>query len=274
MAARESDHEEVLSDTRGCRAMARFKFILAALVVAFVSGRLLAADQKTVLLVGQSPDGHPRATHEYMAGVELLAKLLEPTSGLKVTTVQADEPWSDGPRVLGEVDGVVLFLSEGARWTQADPRRRDALARLAARGGGFIALHWAMGTKSAEPIEPFLKLLGGCHGGPDRKYRVVETELRIADPAHPVAAGLENFRVRDEFYYQLKLVGPPQGVRSLLEAAIDGRAETVAWTWERPDGGRSFGFTGLHFHENWNLPQYRKLVAGAVLWTLDLPVAR
>ena len=155
--------------------MARFKFILAALVVAFVSGRLLAADQKTVLLVGQSPDGHPRATHEYMAGVELLAKLLEPTSGLKVTTVQADEPWSDGPRVLGEVDGVVLFLSEGARWTQADPRRRDALARLAARGGGFIALHWAMGTKSAEPIEPFLKLLGGCHGGPDRKYRVVET---------------------------------------------------------------------------------------------------
>jgi type 1 glutamine amidotransferase len=102
----------------------------------------------------------------------------------------------------------------------------------------------------------------------------VETELRIADPAHPVAAGLENFRLRDEFYYQLKLVGPPQGVRSLLEAAIDGRAETVAWTWERPDGGRSFGFTGLHFHENWNLPQYRKLVAGAVLWTLDLPVAR
>ena len=27
--------------------------------------------------------------------------------------------------------------------------------------------------------------------------------------------------------------------------------DLVSWAWPRPDGGRSFGFTGLHFHENW-----------------------
>jgi hypothetical protein len=53
---------------------------------------------------------------------------------------------------------------------------------------------------------------------------------------------------------------------------IDGKAETVAWAWERPDGGRSAGFSGLHFHENWKLPEYRRLMTQAVLWTTKLPV--
>jgi type 1 glutamine amidotransferase len=174
--------------------------------------------------------------------------------------------------VLAAADGAVLFLAEGARWCQAEPRRHDALARLANRGGGLVGLHWAIGTRSPEPIEPFLKLLGGCHGGPDRKYQVVESELRIADPAHPIVAGLKNFRARDEFYYQLKFASPRESIRSILEATIDGSPHTVAWAYERPDGGRSFGFSGLHFHDNWDLPEYRALVAQAVRWTLKLPV--
>ena len=244
-------------------------------VVALLLGGIVAvanaAQPKTVLFLGQNPDGHPPKTHEYMAGLELLAKLLRPTADLKIQIVKADEPWSDGPQLLEHVDGVVMFLTEGARWVQAEPRRYDALTRLAARGGGFVALHWAIGTKSAEPITPFLKLLGGCHGGPDRKYAVVETEVRIADPSHPIAAGLHNFRARDEFYYQLKFVPPPQGVRPLLEAILSGQAQTVAWSWDRPDGGRSFGFSGLHFHDNWNLPEYQKLLTQAVLWTMKIP---
>jgi hypothetical protein len=56
-----------------------------------------------------------------------------------------------------------------------------------------------------------------------------------------------------------------------VEATIDGRAETVAWAYERPDGGRSFGFSGLHFHDNWARPEYQKLIVQATLWTLKLP---
>ena len=35
---------------------------------------------------------------------------------------------------------------------------------------------------------------------------------------------------------------------------------------------RSFGFSGLHFHDNWRLPEYRRLVAQGVLWSLKLPI--
>ena len=44
--------------------------------------------------------------------------------------------------------------------------------------------------------------------------------------------------------------------------------------WERPDNGRSFGFTGLHFHEQWKRIEYRRLVVQGILWTLgeSIPV--
>jgi hypothetical protein len=172
---------------------------LIAVALACAASALAAAEPKRLLLVGQSPDGHPPATHEYMPGVERLAGLLASTEGLTLRVERADEPWTDGPQLIAEADGVVLFLSEGARFVVSDPRRHEALARLAARGGGLVAIHWAMGTKAAEPIEPFLKLFGGCHGGPDRKYQVVETELRPAEPRHPIAAGIEPLQLREEF---------------------------------------------------------------------------
>jgi type 1 glutamine amidotransferase len=203
-----------------------------------------------------------------MPGVEKLAALLQPTPGLKVQVVKADDPWPEGPELIGRADGVVIFLSEGARWMVSDPRRHDALAQLAARGGGLTALHWAMGTKAAEPIEPFLKLFGGCHGGGNRKYQVVQTELRPTEPAHKIAAGIQAFPLREEFYYRLKFA---PGIQPVMQATIDGKSETVCWAWDRPDGGRSFGYSGLHFHDNWQLPPYPKLLTQGVLWTMKLP---
>jgi hypothetical protein len=227
---------------------------------------------KKLLLLGQGPDGHPPATHEYLAGLKVLRACLERTPGLDVSLERADEPWEAGPAKLAEADGAVIFLSEGAKWAQADARRLDALARLAARGGGFVALHWGMGTKDATPIDAYLKLLGGCHGGPDRQYAVVEGTLRAAEPRHPIATAIEPLGVREEFYFRLKFAPPPNVVQPVMIVPIEGRDETVAWAWQRPDGGRSSGFSGLHFHENWRHASYRRLVVQSVLWSLKLPV--
>ncbi|MCE9534174.1 MAG: ThuA domain-containing protein, partial [Planctomycetes bacterium] len=124
----------------------------------------------------------------------------------------------------------------------------------------------------AKYIEPFVQLFGGCHGGPDRKYQVVETDLLLVDPKHPILTGIAPLKLKEEFYYQLKLAKVEKGFQPLLQATIDGKKETVSWAWERPDGGRSFGFSGLHFHENWKYPEYRRLVSQAVLWTLKMPI--
>jgi type 1 glutamine amidotransferase len=243
---------------------------VAALALSLFADGALSQEvpKKKLLLLWQGPDGHPPQTHEYEAGLKTLEKLLDKTPGLDIARVRADEPWREGPAVLAKADGVVLFLAEGAKWSQQNTKRAAALADLAKRGGGIAVLHWAMGTKDAKNIEPFVALAGGCHGGPDRKYKVLATDVHIADAKHPVTRGMRDFKARDEFYYHLKFVKSKETITPLLQADIDGNRETVAWAWQRADGGRSFGFSGLHFHENWGVPEYRRLIVQGVVWTM------
>ncbi len=234
---------------------------------------------KRLLLLAQSPDGHPFSTHEYAAGLTLVATCLQSQAGVQPILVNADEPWEEGPELLDGADGAMLFLSEGAKWLSHSPKRAEAFERLAKRGGGLACLHWGMGCKDAAPVERYVRLFGGCHGGPDRKYQVVTVKADVASPKHPVAMGLAPFEVEEEFYYALKLAGrdgaiarEEPAVTPLIRVPIDGAPHTVAWAWERPDGGRSFGFSGGHYHRNWSLPEYRRLVAQGALWTLKQPV--
>jgi type 1 glutamine amidotransferase len=229
--------------------------------------------KKRVLLLWHSPDGHPKDTHEYQLGQKILKATLEKHAPIEATLVNADDPWKDGPDLLAKADGVVLFVSEGAKWVSADAKRLEAFRAAAKRKAGLCVLHWGMGTKDAKNIEPFVALFGRCHGGPDRKYKVVDTDVMLpGKEPHPIQSGLSKFKTREEFYYSLKL--PKQGVTPILTANIEGADETVAWAYARPDGGRSFGFTGLHYHENWQMPEYRRLIAQGVMWSVHLPIPK
>jgi type 1 glutamine amidotransferase len=244
--------------------------VTAGLLLGCVAGRIAAEEPQCLLLISQGPDGHPKGTHEYVAGQRVLAALLANVPQLAVSQVKADGDWAEGPEALAKADGAVLFVSEGAKWLNADPARRAAFADLAKRGGGLAVIHWGMGTKDAENIEPFVSLFGACHGGPDRKYKFLETQVSVLANDHPATAGLDSFRIREEFYYRLKRQPDAKSFTPLLAAEIDGEQEMVSWVWERPDGGRSFGYTGCHFHENWSRPEYQRLVAQGILWTLKI----
>jgi hypothetical protein len=233
-----------------------------------------AAAPKTLLLLGQKPDGHPPATHEYMPAQRILHHLLKDVPGLKTEIVQADDPWTEGREFLARADGVVLFVSQGAKWVQADPRRYEAFAKLAQRKGGFTSLHWGTGTRDAADIDGFTRLFGACHGGTDRKFAVFEqAELAFPDAKHPILSGLKPLALKEEFYFKLKRPPADAGtVRPLVTIVANDQEEMVGWTFDRTDGGRSFGFTGLHFHDNWNRPEYRRLIAQGILWTMSLPI--
>ncbi len=231
-------------------------------------------EEKTLLLIGQGPDGHRPETHEFMAGVRIMSHLMQPFSHIKTVELSADEPWLEGPILLEKADGVVLYVTQGARWMQMDSRRYEALLRLAERGGGIVALHWAVGAKEAKYIPGQLRLLGGTRGGPQRKWMVGEQDLRVVDKDHPITRGITDFRVNDEFYYQLDFLSDREQLQPLLQTTIEGETETACWAWPRPDGGRSFGFVCLHFHRNWELAEYQRLVTQAILWTLKEPIPK
>jgi hypothetical protein len=48
--------------------------------------------------------------------------------------------------------------------------------------------------------------------------------------------------------------------------ANKGRAEAMMWAVERPNGGRGFGFTGGHFHDNWGNADFRKTILNGMVW--------
>jgi type 1 glutamine amidotransferase len=238
------------------------------LSIASVAG---AGGPRKVLLIGDK-GSHGHGAHEHMPGLRVLAKCLEGVQGLKVSLHQGDGKWPEGPELIEGADGIVLFMDTGMEWEQRDPRRRKALERLLARGSGVVGIHWACGGRTEQHIPFHLKLMGGCHGGKDRKYTHADAQLKVANPKHPVTYGIQDFRLKDEFYYQLKWVKEGK-LAPLLTATIrDCPDQAVAWALERPDGGRSFGFVCMHFHANWGRVECRRLIAQAVLWTLKLPV--
>jgi len=158
------------------------------------------------------------------------------------------------------------------RWEQTDPKRQAALEDLMSRGGGALALHWAIGGKDPKYIPFHLRLVGGCHGGPDRKYTHADAKLEVVAPDHPITRGVRDFRLKDEYYYKLKWAKKGT-ITPLLTATIDDLPDqAIAWAFERPDGGRSFGLAAMHEHKNWAAEDLRRLVAQAVLWTVKLPV--
>jgi hypothetical protein len=68
---------------------------------------------------------------------------------------------------------------------------------------------------------------------------------------------------------------PPDDIRARGTPAskmYPGRVETLAWAFDRPDGGRSFGFTGAHFHRNWADEDFRRVVVNAILWSAKIEV--
>ncbi len=249
--------------------MLRRSFV-ALMVLALLTPLAAAGEAKRVLLLGMKRD-HPPGTHEYMAGLNVLAVMLQKVPGLEVEVIAADEPWKEGPEKIKSADALVLYLGQGARWEQIDAQRHEALKAFAARGGAIVGLHWAIGAKDAKYIEGHLALQGGCHGGPDRKYLIGEADVKVVDPKHPIMRGLCDMHLKDEFYYRLKFA--KQGkIVPLLDAMIEGKPYTVAWAFERRDGGRSFGWSGMHYHDNWRLPQLRRMIVQGVLWTLKMPV--
>lgn len=255
----------------------RFPVLVLLFLALAILGDVARAEPRRLLLVSQGPDGHPIGSHEYALGQRVLVELLKGLRDVEVTTSHVEDDWSEGPGLLERSDCVVLFVSEGGKWIDADDRRRQAFVALADRGGGLVGIHWALGCKEATSISTLTQLFGACHGGSDRKYVVTETTL-TPKSAHAVTKGLKPWKVYDEFYFRLKRTELGGDLQPLLEIEIDGRPEMVSWAWTRPNRGRSFGFTGGHFHDRWLTPDYQRLLLQGIAWAAqvslsDAPIA-
>lgn len=232
-----------------------------------------------IVLVAGSPSNRP-GQHEYFAGCALLMDWLKAVPG--VAPVLVANGWPRDAAVFDGARSVLFFLDGGTKLSFLEPARLERLRALADAGTGFAVLHQAVECPP-ELADDFKSWFGavfqsdiGCRGHWDVRF--------ASPPAHDVTRGLTPFELRkDGWLYNLHFV--PTGVTPLLACAMPdssrktadakahaGREEVVAWAYERPGGGRSFGFTGCDLHANWAEPNQRRLLLNALLWTAHLPV--
>lgn len=257
---------------------------------------LSAGDKKLVVFLA-GPPSHGYGTHEHRAGSVLLAKALN-ESGLDVlaevrTEVAPTTPWPLDATTMASVSSVVMYCDGNDKHIAAG--HEPSLQKLVDRGVGLACLHYAVEVNQAELGARFLDWMGGYF---ENGWSVNPHWTPQFDqfPSHPAARAMSPFSVLDEWYYHLRFLSPRDNLVPLLTAVAPlktlqrtpahsrttnpnvrasverGEPQTVAWAYTRPAGGRSFGFTGGHFHDNWREPAMRRVVLNGIVWTAGMDV--
>jgi type 1 glutamine amidotransferase len=273
--------------------------ILVMLVVASFPAR--TADKRIVLIAGKP--SHPPGMHEFRAGCLLFQKALAGVPGVKVDVYDMGWPSKtvDGARVdddaaLDNADAVLIYADGGRGNPAIQGDRTKIVDALARKGVGLGFGHYGVEVPAGAPGDAMHRWIGGYY---ETLWSVNPMWKPDFDklPNHPITRGVQRFATHDEWYFNMRWTtdeaakkritpilvatptddvrkGPYVSPRGPYDHIIadSGKAETMMWVYERPDGGRSFGFTGGHTHANWGDPNQRKIMLNALLWIAKVDV--
>jgi type 1 glutamine amidotransferase len=244
-------------------------------------------EKAKIVFISGSPS-HGVMQHEHRAGNMILAQALN-TSGLPVEAMLVPAyGYPENPKILEDAATIVIFC------TGHSGHVLNHFDTLMKKGTGVVMIHWATEAEKGKPGEKFLEWMGGfC----DLDWSVnPHWTPNFKDfPDHPITRGIQPFQVNDEWYYHMRFVEGMKGVTPILSdlppketlgrvdgqrsgnpdvrrAIAAGEKQHVAWAYERPGGGRGFGFTGAHNHESWRDDNFRRVVLNAILWTAHVEV--
>lgn len=232
----------------------------------------IAADEPTpkvrILLIATKRD-HPWASHMYQQDCALLARCLNQTPGIDAVVCPTQD-WPADPALLRDVKSIV-FYSRSAGDIILAPQRRETVRKLLSSGVGYTALHWGTGCDDLKLGAEYEKILGGWFNFDHSKLDVGNAQLVQVAPDHPICHGWKSYEIHDEFYLRTKF--DPKAI-PVLKVNVKGNDEVVGWVLERTDsnGGRSFGFTLGHFHENFGIEAFRRAIVNGILWTAHVDV--
>lgn len=249
------------------------------------------SDDKRIVMIAGKPS-HGPGEHEHRAGLLLFQKCLADFPGIKVEVYT--NGWPSDSAVLKGAAAVVIYSDGGGGHPALQADHLSQLGALMKQGVGLACIHYAVEPTIKNGQAEFLDWIGGCFEINRSVNPHWEADFKTL-PEHPIARGVKPFKLRDEWYFNMRFRDGMQGVKLILAAvpppetmeradgphegnsavrtAVQrGEPQIVAWASERPDGGRGFGFTGGHFHRNWGNDDFRKVVLNGILWVAKVEV--
>ncbi|MSU57706.1 MAG: hypothetical protein EXS35_05915 [Pedosphaera sp.] len=251
-----------------------------------------AADKKIVFIAGTP--SHATGAHEHRAGCLLLQSCLANVKG--VTSVVYSNGWPADASALDGAAAVVIYSDGGGGHPFLQADRLKTIGELMDKGVGLAAIHYAVEPTKEKGEKEFLDWIGGAfeiHWSVNPDWEADFGKL----PKHPITRGVKPFKITDEWYFNMRFRDELKGVTAILTAvppaSTTNRADSshngnpvvrqlvargvpqhMAWATERANGGRGFGFTGAHYHQNWGNDDFRKLVLNAILWVAKADVPK
>lgn len=195
--------------------------------------------------------------------------------------------WPEDETVLDGIRCLVIY-ADGTSVVSRGWQKVDALAK---QGTGIVFLHYAVHPSAQEGDQYYRPWIGGAFetGWSVNPHWVADLQA-LAN--HQVSRGVRSpVQAYDEFYYNIRFPADRSQLLDLVTAVptranikkyiklwnehgvagLD-RRQTLMWGIERADGGRGVGFTGGHYHRNWAVDGFRKLVLNAIVWAAKVEV--
>lgn len=263
--------------------LARRTFLTGAAALAY------APKKRIVFVAGVKTHGY--GEHAHNAGCLLLAKCLnESLPGVEAVVTQ--NGWPADEAIFDGANSLVVFADGGDENPMLP--HLETIDRLMKKGAGLAVLHYALIVPKGEAGDRLISWIGGYY---ETHWSVnpVWTAQFSSFPKHPAARGVKPFTIRDEWYYHMRFGEGMKGVTPLLTStppdstrekefgphsgnavvlAEKGKAEHVAWLYDRPGAGLGFGYTGGHYHWGWGDDDIRRVVLNGIAWTAGVEIPK
>jgi type 1 glutamine amidotransferase len=275
--------------------------VLVAVAILAGTFSVHGANKRIVLIAGRP--SHPPGMHEFRAGSMLLQKALGSVSGVTVDVYTNGWPsktvngvTSDDNAALSDADAVLIYSDGGAGNPAIQRDHMQVIDALAVKGVGLGFAHYAVEVPAGAPGEAMQRWIGGYY---ETNFSVNPMWKPAFDamPKHPITRGVQPFATHDEWYFNMRWAADQKAaarITPILTAkpsdevrkgpyvsprgpyphiiADSGKVESMMWVYDRPGGGRSFGFTGGHTHTNWGDVNQRRVMLNALLWIAKVEV--
>lgn len=236
----------------------------------------MSARAHVVLVAGAVKLRDTVGHHDYLAGCRLAATLVEQTAGVRTTIVP--DGWPADERIFESAHALVFYTGGGDKHAfLAAPHRIELMQSAIDAGVGLVMLHRAVRYPRTFAAQA-KRWTGGVHlASASGRGHWVTAHREF--PEHEVTRGVSPWTIRDGWFNAIEFVDGIRGVTPLVWAGADhrgaasgGDSDVVAWTYDRPNGGRSFCFTGLDAHSAWSVDGVRRIVVNGILWSAGVPV--
>jgi hypothetical protein len=234
------------------------------------------SSRKKLLAMGEEKGYRHESISHALETVERLGR----ETHLWDTTIRTDtEPLTKkkleyNAKNLNNFDAVLFFT--GGTLEMDDQQKADFLSFIHDDGKGFVGIHSATITFTKWP--EYGEMIGGYFD--EHPWGTFDAPILVEDPRFPgMSQWPHSFILKDEIYQIKNYWRDDRRVLLRLDASnlnlnnsrVHRTDKDFAVAWAKMYGkGRVYYTTLGHVEENWDNPQFQKMITGAIQWALGM----